>query len=175
MSGQLRRSGRQRGPPILPSPSIAAAARRRVASLLRNICTCVPAPTVNSPNASPASNSMTSNAPSSVDMSLGNVSSNPSTTTTIIIHSSKTDQNGFSVAITLQKQPNLEICPDVLTGFYLAVRPPIIDPFFIHFNGKSLTRYQFVWVLKKALRLIGIDSSRFSSHSFRIGCATVCQ
>ena len=36
------------------------------------------------------------------------------------------------------------IYPDVLTRFYLAVRPPIIGPFFIHFNGKSLTRYQFV-------------------------------
>jgi len=85
MSGQLRRSGRQRRLPILPSPSNADAARRRVANLLTNISTCVPAPTVNSPNAALASNSMTSNAPSSVDMSLGNVSSNPSATTTIIM------------------------------------------------------------------------------------------
>ena len=69
----------------MPSPSNAAAARRRVASQLTNISTCVPAPTVNSPNAALASNSMTSNAPSSVDISLGNVSSNPSTTTTTII------------------------------------------------------------------------------------------
>ena len=90
----------------------------------------------------------------------------------ITIHSSKTDQNGSSVAIKLQKQPNLEISPDVLTRFYLAVRPPIIGPFFIHLNGKSLTRYQFASVLKKTLRLIGIDSSRFSSYSVRIGCAT---
>jgi len=85
VSGQLRRSGKKRGPPALPSPSNAAAAKRRVASQLTNISTCVPAPTVNSPNASLASNSMTSNAPSSVDISLGTVSSNPSTTTTIII------------------------------------------------------------------------------------------
>jgi len=58
----------------------------------------------------------------------------------ITIHSSKPDQNGSSVAIKLQKQPNLEIYPDVLTRYYLAVRPPIIGPFFIPFNGKSLTR-----------------------------------
>jgi hypothetical protein len=60
----------------------------------------------------------------------------------VTIHSSKTDQNGSSVAIKLQKQYNLEICPDVLTRFYLAVRPPIIGSFFIHVNGKSLTLYQ---------------------------------
>ena len=90
----------------------------------------------------------------------------------ITIHSSKIDQNGSSAAIKLQKQPNLKNCPAVLTRFYLAVRPPIISPLFIQFNGKSLTRYQFASVLQKASRLIGMDSSRFSSHSFRIGCAT---
>jgi hypothetical protein len=71
----------------------------------------------------------------------------------ITIHSSKIDQNDSSAAIKLQKQPNLKNCSDVLTRFYLAVRPPIIGPFFIHFNGKSLTRYQFASVLRKALRL----------------------
>ena len=64
----------------------------------------------------------------------------------ITIYSSKTDQNGSSVTIQLQKQPNLEICPDVLSRSYLAVRP-----FFIHFNGKLLTPYQFDSVLKKSI------------------------
>jgi hypothetical protein len=87
MSGQLRRSGRKRGPST-------AAARRIVASQLTNINTCVSASTTQTTDTTPISTlasmntqvqAMTSNAPSSVDMALGNVSSNPSTTTTIII------------------------------------------------------------------------------------------
>ena len=86
MSGQLRRSGRKRGPST-------AAARRRVASQLTNISTCVPASTTQTTATTPISTlasmntqvqAMTSNAPSSVDMSWDNVSSNTSTTTIII-------------------------------------------------------------------------------------------
>ena len=85
MSGQLRKSGRKRGPPT-------ATARRRVASQLTNISTCVPASTTQTTTTTSISTlasmntqvqAMTSNAPSSVDMSLGNVSSNTSTTTSV--------------------------------------------------------------------------------------------
>jgi site-specific recombinase XerD len=55
---------------------------------------------------------------------------------------------------------------------YLKGRPSVQGPLFCHLDGKSLTRYQFVGVLKKALNRAGISDKGVSSHSFRIGAAT---
>ena len=55
---------------------------------------------------------------------------------------------------------------------YLEGRPPIPGPLFCHFDGSPLTRYQFVVILKKTLLRVGDTYKCYSSHSFRIGCAT---
>jgi hypothetical protein len=52
---------------------------------------------------------------------------------------------------------------------YIKVRPLIQGPLFCHYDGSSLSRYQFVAVLQKALMRVNIPCNRFSSHSFRIG------
>ena len=44
-------------------------------------------------------------------------------------------------------------------------------PLFIWDSGKFLTRAHFVEV-KKALQLVGADTSDFNGHSFRIGAAS---
>ncbi|XP_076072127.1 uncharacterized protein LOC143043832 [Mytilus galloprovincialis] len=44
--------------------------------------------------------------------------------------------------------------------------------FFCHINGKSLTRFQFQTVLNKGLKFLSLNTSRFNTHSFRIGAAT---
>ena len=88
------------------------------------------------------------------------------------IPSSKTDQLGAGCVIFLQCQPNSEICPCNLMRLFLKDRPPVPGPLFCHYNGKALTRYQFVSVLKKSLERIGVNGTRYSSHSFRIGRAT---
>ena len=53
------------------------------------------------------------------------------------------------------------------------MRPAVKGQLFIHFGGNLLTRYQFTAILNKALKFIGIDSSRYKWHSFRIGAATM--
>ena len=55
---------------------------------------------------------------------------------------------------------------------YLRVRPSVQGNLFCHFGGQALTRVQFAAVLGKALKAIGVDSTRYKSHSFRIGAAT---
>jgi len=107
MSGQLRRSGRNRGPPT-------ATARMRVVSQLTNISTYVPAATT--PISTPDSmntqvQAMTSNAPSSVDMPLGNFSSNPSTTTIIIPTWGPTVSAISTVALVIQIKLLVCVCP----------------------------------------------------------------
>jgi hypothetical protein len=60
----------------------------------------------------------------------------------------------------------------ILLKIYLKGRPSVQGPLFCHLDGKSLTRYQFVSILKKALNWACISDKGFSSHSFRIGAAT---
>ena len=45
-------------------------------------------------------------------------------------------------------------------------------PFFIFDDGRYLTRDRFVTAVRAALCTAGIDDSRYSGHSFRIGAAT---
>lgn len=90
----------------------------------------------------------------------------------IFIHSSKTDQLGAGSYITVQKQSDSTICPCSLLKRFMHDRPPLSGPLFCHFDGKPLTRRQFVSLLNKALACAGIENTRFTSHSFRIGAAT---
>ena len=44
--------------------------------------------------------------------------------------------------------------------------------FFLFDEGHGLTRERFVAEVRKALAVVGIDSSRYAGHSFRIGAPT---
>jgi hypothetical protein len=82
------------------------------------------------------------------------------------------DQLGIGSVIILDQQQDENICPCNLLKIYLKGRPSVQGPLFCHLDGKSLTRYQFVSILKKALNWACISDTGFSSHSFRIGAAT---
>ena len=90
----------------------------------------------------------------------------------INIRSSKTDQRG--VGTTLQFRVGLEpiLCPVKAITEFMKVRPTVMGPLFIHFEGSPLTRYQFNAILKKGINSLGLPEGEFSSHSFRIGAAT---
>ncbi|VDI73212.1 Hypothetical predicted protein [Mytilus galloprovincialis] len=90
----------------------------------------------------------------------------------VCIPSSKTDQLGKGSNIWIYPQSDFNICPVNLVSEFIKLRPPVLGPLFCHFDGSPLSRYQFVTLLKKAIDLSGIDQTRYSSHSFRIGAAT---
>ena len=48
---------------------------------------------------------------------------------------------------------------------YLRVRPSVQGNLFCHSGGQARTRVQFAAVLGKALKAIGVDSTRYKSHS----------
>ena len=87
------------------------------------------------------------------------------------IKSSKTDPFRHGVVIHLEKTGNA-LCPVVALASYLAVRGPSAGPFFKFKDGSFLTRAGFVSVVSKVLSAAGIDFSKCSVHSFRIGAAT---
>ncbi|CAC5389834.1 unnamed protein product [Mytilus coruscus] len=90
----------------------------------------------------------------------------------IRVPSSKTDHCGTGALITFQSQPNSEACPCKLIKSFLVDIPPFPGALFCHYNGAAVTRYQFITVLKKSLERVGVNYKHYSSHSFRIGCAT---
>ena len=85
---------------------------------------------------------------------------------------SKTDQCGKGVSLKINKVGGI-MCPVNNLVQYLGARPGLLGPLFVHFDGRPLSRYQFSAVLKKSLKIEGIDASKFNSHSFRIGAATI--
>lgn len=92
--------------------------------------------------------------------------------TELTIPSSKADQLGKGCKLFIA-QTNDSICPVNLITKYMAARPKANGQFFfIHFHTSPLTRYQFVSVLNKILKLIGLPKSTYKSHSFRIGAAS---
>lgn len=89
----------------------------------------------------------------------------------VFISSSKTDQQGKGVSLNIPVVKG-QCCPVTAVQQFMRIRPPYSGPFFCHFSGQPVTRYQFSAVLKKALSSLGIGNLNIRSHSFRIGAAT---
>ena len=65
-----------------------------------------------------------------------------------------------------------DLCPVQALIAYLAVRPAEPGPLFIFQSGTPLSRSALICHLQSALRTVGINSSPYTGHSFRIGAAT---
>ena len=87
------------------------------------------------------------------------------------IKQSKTDPFRAGIDIYLGCT-NTELCPIVAVLSYMAVRESEVGPPFRFNDGKHWTRQRLVHQVRTALQAQGIDSSRYSGHSFRIGAAT---
>ena len=85
---------------------------------------------------------------------------------------SKTDPFGRGVHIYLGRT-NAIICPVAAVLSFLVVRPHhLTGPLLQFADGTTLTRSFLITAVKRALATAGIDPSRYSGHSFRIGAAT---
>ncbi|XP_078339010.1 uncharacterized protein LOC111100709 isoform X3 [Crassostrea virginica] len=90
----------------------------------------------------------------------------------ILIPRSKTDQFGNTTTLHISKQPNSLTCPVHWILKFLRLRPDNAPSFFfIHIDKKGVTRYQFNFLLQKAIQFHSIQG-HFRPHSFRIGRAT---
>ena len=89
----------------------------------------------------------------------------------IHLKGSKTDQERVGIDLYIGKTDN-EICPVAAMLAYLAVRGQDDGPLFRLKNGHPLSRQHLVQVLRLSLSAAGMDCSRYSGHSFRIGAAT---
>ena len=88
------------------------------------------------------------------------------------LRSSKTDANAEGAVLALQVVDTL-FCPVKLLRRYIFLRSSVAGPLFCHFGGQPLTRSQFNSVLCKACGALGMDCSKYRSHSFRIGAVSL--
>ena len=96
---------------------------------------------------------------------------NSDSSVNIFIKGSETDQLGKGASVHIPYNIETKALVSAL-HLYISKRPSVSGPFFCHMDGSPLTSYQFSSLLQKSLKFIGIDSSTFKSHSFRIGGAT---
>ncbi|CAJ0946961.1 unnamed protein product [Ranitomeya imitator] len=88
----------------------------------------------------------------------------------IRIQRSKTDTSGNGVWFPLFSITG-PVCPINLVKQYLAVRT-ISQPFFVHFDGSPLTRFQFLALFRQLFVFLNLPLGEYGTHSFRICAAT---
>lgn len=94
---------------------------------------------------------------------------------TLSLKTSKTDpmRRGVDIVLFANALPE---CPVNTLSTYLATRSIMTSdpqaPLFVTSDGASLTRAVFITTLKAMISAIGVNSSAYSGHSFRIGAAT---
>ena len=89
----------------------------------------------------------------------------------VTLKGSKTDQARQGIKLFVGRTNN-DLCPVAAMLTYLSVRGFDRGPLFKTEQGLPLTRAKLVALLKTALTAAGIDPTRYSGHSFRIGAAT---
>ncbi|XP_077174924.1 integrase/recombinase xerD homolog [Paroedura picta] len=90
----------------------------------------------------------------------------------INLRRSKTDQLGKGSQIILTRANGSLPCPVRCMEEYLEIRPGRDGPLLIHLDGQYLSRFQFMAVLRVALKKLGLPEGQYGTHSFRIGAAT---
>ena len=87
------------------------------------------------------------------------------------IKASKTDPFRKGLSVFLGRTGQI-LCPVAVNLSYMVQRGGKEGQFFLFDEGHGLTQERFVAEVRKALAVVGIDSSRYAGHSFRIGAAT---
>ena len=89
----------------------------------------------------------------------------------IYLKRSKTDQFHKGTNVCIGRTGD-DLCPVAALMAYLAVRGMKQGPLFQMKDGQPLTRECVVHNVRQALQTLGLESSHYACHSFRIGAAT---
>lgn len=87
------------------------------------------------------------------------------------LKASKTDPFRNGVEIVLGRT-HAALCPVTALLSYLAIRGNRPGFLFLFEDGRPLTKARFIIKVREALSHLGIDSTKYAGHSFRIGAAT---
>lgn len=88
------------------------------------------------------------------------------------IRKSKTNQVGKAIKLKIYPAEKGAVCCVEAVLNFMKVRPHVKGYLFCHENREPLTRYQFASILSKSISKLGLPTTIFKTHSFRIGRAT---
>ena len=77
------------------------------------------------------------------------------------------------VTITITSLSRVTICPVRAIHAFKQIRPASKGPFFVSKSGSPVTTKQFNLILKKSIGAKHLKPNSYTSHSFRIGGATL--
>ncbi|KAI1238259.1 hypothetical protein IHE44_0012977 [Lamprotornis superbus] len=78
-------------------------------------------------------------------------------------------QERHVISLALSGEP--WVCPVLALRSYLAVRPRLEGPLFVHSDSRTVTKREFLAVLRCALRMLGLCPEQYGVHSFWLGTA----
>ena len=91
----------------------------------------------------------------------------------LAVHLKRSKNDPFGAGTTLHLgATGTALCPVASVLGYLTIRPPTPGPLFLFRDGSTLSRSRLIQSLRQVLGTAGVDCSRYSGHSFRIGAAT---
>ena len=94
------------------------------------------------------------------------------TSATIVIKDFEHNTNRRPFSVVLERTEGTVLCPVSYLYRYSAVRGSSPGPLFCFADGSPVKTGQFTQQLRQALNFCGLDSSKYKSHSFRIGAAS---
>ena len=89
----------------------------------------------------------------------------------IVITHFKHNPSHRPFTVIIDREPTERHCPIQALIEYIKLRGNSKGPLFCYANNESISVSQFNAQLRRALSFCGLDSSRYKSHSFRIGAA----
>ena len=108
---------------------------------------------------------------SNLTFSLGTVSVGQPQGAKISIYQCKHNVSQRPFDILLARDVSSPICPVTALSHYCKVRGDLPGPFFCYADLTSILSHKFNFELQTCLSYYGLDTSRYKSHSFRIGGA----
>ncbi|XP_061178924.1 uncharacterized protein LOC133187541 [Saccostrea echinata] len=91
---------------------------------------------------------------------------------TLTLRHFKHHDSGRPVSLQIAAQTCKNICPVKAMQKYLSVRSKCQGPLFSFDGQKPINQAYFTNELKNALSFVGLDTTKYKSHSFRIGAAS---
>jgi hypothetical protein len=91
---------------------------------------------------------------------------------TIVLRKFKHHRGGDPVYVKMESYQHIVICPVRSLITYLQCKQSSVGPLFAFIDGCPVPRSWFSTQLDFAVRFCGLNSSRYKTHSFRIGAAS---
>ena len=88
----------------------------------------------------------------------------------VYLKRSKHDPFGLGTSVHLGTTGQ-HLCPVAALLAYLAICPPVAGLLFLFHDGTTLSKPRLIVSLHRVLLEVGVDSSKYSGHSFHIGAA----